>query len=212
MVDWHPEPELVWLRDGARSREALREAGAAAWEAALDYLYDHAFERAMGEPPEHDALRAQYFEPTGGEPGPAPRDPSALGVVLDEWRARIAPHTLSAYHPRSFGYFTPPPLLASVAGELLSQIAQQGVDVWHAGPVGAFVEEEVVRWLCDLVGYGPGSFGLLTSGGVMANFIGLALARDVQLTRLRGTDATRVPRPPRGRDLEGVRVYASEQT
>ncbi|HJW21109.1 MAG TPA: pyridoxal-dependent decarboxylase [Candidatus Limnocylindrales bacterium] len=212
MVDWHPEPELVWLRDGTRSREALREAGAAAWEAALDYLYDHAFERAMGEPPEHDALRARYFQPTGGEPGPAPRDPSALAVILDEWRARIAPHTLSAYHPRSFGYFTPPPLVASVAGEILSQVAQQGVDVWHAGPVGAFVEEEVVRWLCDLVGYGPGSFGLLTSGGVMANFIGLALARDVQLARLRGTDATRVPRPPRGRDLEGVRVYASEQT
>ena len=47
-------------------------------------------------------------------------------------------------------------------GELLAQITNQGVDVWHAGPFAAFVEEEVVRWLCDLVGYGERSFGLLT--------------------------------------------------
>jgi aromatic-L-amino-acid decarboxylase len=212
MADWHPEPELISVRDESRSRDALREAGAATWEAALDYLYGQAFDRAMGEPPQHDALRALYFEPTGGEPGPAPRDPVPLAAVLDEWRARIAPHTLSAYHPRSFAYFTPPPLVASVAGEILAQVAQQGVDVWHAGPVGAFVEEEVVRWLCDLVGYGPGSFGLLTSGGMMANFIAMALARDVHLARLRRPDHAAVARPPRGRDLEGVRVYASDQT
>jgi glutamate/tyrosine decarboxylase-like PLP-dependent enzyme len=127
--------------------------------------------------------------------------------VLEEFDRRIAPHTVSAYHPRSFGYFTPPPLVASVAGELLAQVAQQGVDVWHAGPIGAFMEEEVVRWLCNLVGYGADSFGILTSGGVMANFIAMALVRDVHVPRLRGDAAA-----PRGRALEGLRVYASDQT
>jgi len=92
-------------------------------------------------------------------------------------------------------------------GELLAQMANQGVDVWHAGPVAAFVEEEVVRWLCDMVGYDAGSFGLLTSGGVMANFMGMALARDVHLGRLVGAG-----RPPRGALLEGARVYTSDQT
>ena len=114
---------------------------------------------------------------------------------------------MNAQHPRQFGYFTPPPLPISIMGELLAQMANQGVDVWHAGPVAAFVEEEVVRWLCDLVGYGPASFGLLTSGGVMANFMGMALARDVHLGRLLGAG-----RAPRGALLEGVRVYTSDQT
>jgi aromatic-L-amino-acid/L-tryptophan decarboxylase len=41
---------------------------------------------------------------------------------------------------------------------------------------------------------------------VMANLIGLALARDVRLRALLGRDAA-----PRGHDLEGVRVYASDQ-
>ena len=203
---WHPEPELLGIRDAAVSREALRAAGAATWEAALDYLYDHAFVRTMSEPAGYEELRAQYFG-ADGAPGPAPRVPTPLPALLDEFRARIAPHTISAYHPRSFGYFTPPPLVASVLGEILAQVAQQGVDVWHAGPVAAFVEEEVIRWLCDLVGYGRGSFGLLTSGGVMANFIAMALARDVHATRVLGLD-----RPPRGRALESLRVYTSDQT
>ena len=63
-----------------------------------------------------------------------------------------------------------------------------------------------MRWLCDLVGYGDGSFGLLASGGVMANFIAMALVRDVHLRALTGRE-----RPPRGAALEGVRVYASDQ-
>ena len=114
---------------------------------------------------------------------------------------------MNAQHPRQFGYFTPPPLPMSMMGELLAQMTNQGVDVWHAGPVAAFVEEEVVRWLCDLVGYPAGGFGLLTSGGVMANFIAMALARDIHLGTL-----LEAGRPPRGAMLEGVRVYTSDQT
>ncbi len=203
--DWHPEPELLDVRDAATSRPALERVGARAWAAALDYLYGEALRRGMGDPPGAEALRAVYFEGTGG-PAPAPVDPRPAAEVIDEFTTRMAPHMLNAWHPRVLSYFTPPPLVMSVVGELLAQIAQQGVDVWHAGPVAAFVEEEVVRWLCDLVGYGEGSFGLLASGGVMANFMGMALARDVRLAELRGLD-----RPPRGAALEGARVYVSDQ-
>jgi aromatic-L-amino-acid decarboxylase len=202
---WHPEPELIVVREAAASRAALRAAGAATWEAALDYLYDHALERAMGEPADYGALRQRYFGPAG-RPGAAPAEPATFDQVVKEFSRRIAPHTVSAYHPRSFGYFTPPPLVASIAGEVLAQFAQQGIDIWHAGPIGAFVEEEVIRWLCDLVGYGERSFGILTSGGVMANFIAMVVVRDVHARALLGSEA-----PPRAGDLEGWRVYASDQ-
>ncbi len=203
---WHPEPELLGIRDPEASRDALQSVGEATWAAALDYLYDHALDRAMGGPAGFDELRGLYFGPAGA-PGPAPARPVPLADILDDFRTRIAPHTVSAWHPRSFGYFTPPPLVASIVGEVLSQFAQQGVDIFHAGPIAALMEEEVVRWLCDLLGYGPDSFGILTSGGVMANFIGMTLARDAHATRVLGLD-----RPPRGRALEGLRVYTSDQT
>ena len=161
--------------------------------------------RAMGEPVDYErSARRSSDHPVRRHL--RRQDPRRSRRVLDEFSTRVAPHTVSAYHPRSFGYFTPPPLLASVAGEVLAQVAQQGIDVWHAGPIGAFVEEEVLDWLCDLVGYGEGSFGILTSGGVMANFVAMAIVRDVHLSRVRGAP------PARGRALEGVRVYASDQT
>jgi aromatic-L-amino-acid decarboxylase len=160
----------------------------------------------MGDPSPYVTIRASFFGERGG-PAPAPTEPSPIAGVLAEFRDRLAGGQMNAQHPRQFGYFTPPPLPVSMMGELLAQVTNQGVDVWHAGPLATFVEEEVVRWLCDLVGYGPDAFGLLTSGGVMANFMGMALARDIHLGRLLGA-----ARPPRGGLLDDVRVYTSDQT
>ena len=203
---WHPEPELIGYRNEEASRASLERLGEATWRAALDFLYGTAVHRAMGDPAGYESLRSSYFG-ADGAPSTAPDSPTPAAAILDEFGARVANGLMNAQHPRQFGYFTPPPLPISMMGELLAQMTNQGVDVWHAGPVAAFVEEEVVRWLCDLVGYGSGSFGLLTSGGVMANFMAMAIARDVHLGRLLGKG-----RPPRGGMLDGVRVYTSDQT
>jgi aromatic-L-amino-acid decarboxylase len=203
---WHPEPALIGYGDAETSRAAMERLGADTWAAALDFLYDHATKRAMGDPAPYAALRASFFGDAGG-PAPAPARPTPIAAILDEFRDRLAGGQMNAQHSRQFGYFTPPPLPVSMMGELLAQMTNQGVDVWHAGPLATFVEEEVVRWLGDLVGYGPGAFGLLTSGGVMANIMGMTLARDIHLGRLLGAG-----RAPRGAMLEGVRVYTSDQT
>ena len=74
---WHPEPELLAIRDPETARQALRDLGAATWEAGLDYLYDQGLERAMGRDTEFAVLRSRYFGPSG-EPGPAPTGPTPL--------------------------------------------------------------------------------------------------------------------------------------
>jgi aromatic-L-amino-acid decarboxylase len=203
---WHPEPELIAYGDAAASRAAMERLATDTWAAALDFLYDHAAERAMGDPSPYATLRRSFFG-EGGGPAPAPVSPTPIASILDEFRDRLAGGQMNAQHPRQFGYFTPPPLPVSMMGELLAQMTNQGVDVWHAGPLATFVEEEVVRWLCDLIGYGEASFGLLTSGGVMANFMGMTLARDIHLGRVLAAG-----RAPRGAMLENVRVYTSDQT
>ena len=199
-----PEPELVDLRNPDVSRPALEELGREVWGEALDWLFGLAMARPI-HPEPYPESRRRSFGPSG-EPAAAPDTGEPAAEVLREFRERIAPMTYGPHHPGSFGYFTPPPLPMSIAGEVLAQWTQQGVDVWHAGPGGAFVEEEVVRWLRDLVGLPAGSWGVLTSGGVMANLMALAAAREVHLRALRdGLE-------PRGAHLEGVRVYASDQT
>jgi aromatic-L-amino-acid decarboxylase len=205
--DWSPEPELVDFSDPERSRASLEAFGDAVWREALDWLYNEAMKRPIRRAAYPEARRT-FFGPLA-EPAPAPSAPEPWPDVLAEFRERVAPATYNAQHPGSFSYFTPPPLPMSIGGEVLTQWLHQGIDVWHAGPIGAFVEEEVVAWLRSLIGFGEGTWGVLTSGGVMANIMAMAVARDIHLSELRGLDAGE--KQPRGSALEGVRVYASDQ-
>jgi glutamate/tyrosine decarboxylase-like PLP-dependent enzyme len=195
-----PDPLLLDMH-GLGAHEALERFGADVWGEALDWLRREAATRPM-RPDPYPASRRRFFG-ASELPASAPQMGSPAVEVLREFRERVAPATFNAQFPGSFSYFTPPPLAMSIGGEVLAQWLQQGVDVWHAGPVGAFVEEEVVTWLRELVGLPAGGWGVLTSGGVMANLMALALARDVGL---RDGDE-----PPRGSRLDGVRIYASDQ-
>ena len=150
---WHPEPELIGYGD-AGARAAMERLGADTWATALDFLYDQAAHRAMGDPSPYAALAGVVLRrDPAARRRPRPR-PRPIADILAEFRDRLAGGQMNAQHPRQFGYFTPPPLPVSMMGELLAQMTNQGVDVWHAGPLATFVEEEVVRWLCDLIGYG----------------------------------------------------------
>jgi aromatic-L-amino-acid decarboxylase len=200
---WHQEPELFDL-GGDGTRQKLEDLGQQAWTLALDYLYEEALVRPVG-PDSYPDLRERFFGPSK-RPSRAPAEPSLSGDVLAEIRERLLPYLYNAYHPRSFSYFTPPPLVMSIVGELLSQWFHQGIDVFHAGPVGALVEEEVTCWLVELVGLGERARAVLTSGGVMANLMAVTVARDRHLASLLETKG-----PPRGASLETARVYVSDQ-
>jgi glutamate/tyrosine decarboxylase-like PLP-dependent enzyme len=201
---WHPEPELIGFRD-VEARAALEELGRATWAEALDWLYGEAMRRPVAAEG-YEALRRAFYGPSNDPAGP-PDGGAPSADVLAEFRERIAPHLYAAQHPGSYSYFTPPPLPMSIAGEVLSQWVNQGVDIFQAGPVAAFVEEEVTTWLRRLVGFDDAGWGVLTSGGVMANIMAMTVARDIHLARV-----LKVADPPRGGALEGARVYASDQT
>jgi glutamate/tyrosine decarboxylase-like PLP-dependent enzyme len=201
--EWHPEPDLIDFHDPS-SREALQRLGDETWTTALDYLFDEAMSRPVG-PLDYPELRRAYFGESGA-PARAPVEPTTSGEVLREVRERMVPYAYNAHHPRSFSYFTTPPLPIAVAGEVLAAWLHQSVDVFHASPIGTFVEEEVTTWLRDLVGVGSDGWSVLTSGGVMANLMALTVMRDVALAARLGLTS-----PPRGAKLEGVRVYCSDQ-
>ena len=67
-------------------------------------------------------------------PATAPVEPSTSSGSSTQFADRLASMQMNSQHPRQFGYFTPPPLPMSIMGELLTQVTNQGVDVWHAGP------------------------------------------------------------------------------
>ena len=104
------------------------------------------------------------------------------GISSDEILARfnsdIAAHAMGVPSPRYYGQFNPTPLPIGVWADALCSSLNQNAGAWRNGPTSAIIEARVMRWLCDLIGYGSASFGTLASGGSEANLIALKCARD----------------------------------
>ena len=109
---------------------------------------------------------------------PLPEKGIALEEILARFREEIAPNAMGVPSPRYFGQFNPTPLPIGVWADALSSMLNQNAGAWRNGPTSAMIEARVIRWLCDLLNYGPKSFGTLASGGSEANLIALKCARD----------------------------------
>jgi len=98
--------------------------------------------------------------------------------ILAQFTSDVLPHAMQVASPRYYGQFNPTPLPIGVWADVLSSSLNQNAGAWRNGPTSAMIEARVVRWLCDLIDYGPKSFGVLASGGTEANLIALKCARD----------------------------------
>jgi aromatic-L-amino-acid decarboxylase len=104
------------------------------------------------------------------------------GITTEEILVRFTKDVLAdamqVASPRYYGQFNPTPLPIGVWADALSSVLNQNAGAWRNGPTSAMIEARVLRWLCELIGYGPQSFGVLASGGTEANLIALKCARD----------------------------------
>jgi len=108
---------------------------------------------------------------------PLPRDPQSVGDVLARLERDVLPDCNRLTHPRSMGHQVSAPLPVAVWTEALTAAVNQSGAVWEMSPVGTVIETQVIRWMCDLTGYGPDAGGTFTSGGTEATFAGLLAAR-----------------------------------
>ena len=82
------------------------------------------------------------------------------GRPLEEVLARLShdvlPDCNRLTHPRSMGHQVSAPLPVAVWTEALTAALNQSGAVCEMSPVGTIIETQVVRWMCDLAGFGPG--------------------------------------------------------
>ncbi len=109
---------------------------------------------------------------------PFPETGISIDEILDRFSNDVAPHAMQVPSPRYYGQFNPTPLPIGVWADALCSSLNQNAGAWRNGPTSAMIEARVMRWLCELLGYGPKSFGTLASGGSEANLIALKCARD----------------------------------
>src|SRR4030095_4307790 len=94
---------------------------------------------------------------------PLPRDGAPLDALLEEIERKIVPNSTHVGHPGYLGLITPSPAPAGVIGDLWASALNQNVGAYSIGPAAVALERRVVRWLGDLVGFGAGAGGHLTS-------------------------------------------------
>src|SRR5438132_7879281 len=119
---------------------------------------------------------------------PLPEDGISVEEILDRFTRDIAPHAMQVPSPRYYGQFNPTPLPIGVWADALCSALNQNAGAWRNGPTSAIIEDRAIRWLCELLGYGPGAFGVLASGGSEANLIALTCARDSVADNITGLD------------------------
>ena len=107
-----------------------------------------------------------------------PENPEPFEDVLQELQKQLFPYCTHVGHPGYMGLITPSPNPVGIIGDFICSALNQNLGVYSIGPSAVAMERQTVRWLTNLAGYGPRAGGNLTSGGMMANFIGLKLARD----------------------------------
>jgi aromatic-L-amino-acid decarboxylase len=84
-------------------------------------------------------------------------------------------------HPASGGYLAYIPgggLYHAALGDYLAAVSDKYAGVFFAGPGPVRMENLLVRWVADLVGYPEGAAGNIASGGSIANLTAITTARD----------------------------------
>jgi glutamate/tyrosine decarboxylase-like PLP-dependent enzyme len=136
---------------------------------------------------------------------PLPLEGVGFGEIFERMARDLIPHAMNIPSPRYFGLFNPTPLPVAVWADAVASAINQNGAAWRNSPSMSVVEARVLHWLCQLIGYGPESFGTLTSGGSEANLVGLKCARDYAVEGARDSGL-------RAQGSGGqLVVYASEQ-
>ena len=102
--------------------------------------------------------------------------------LLDEATDLLFEHSLFNGHPRFWGYITGAAAPMGMLADFLAAAVNPNVGAAVLSPMATEIEAQTIRWLAELIGYPRHCGGLLVSGGNMANFVGLLVARQVKAT------------------------------
>ncbi len=107
---------------------------------------------------------------------PLPEESTSKEDLLEEFEKEIIPNSFHLGNPGYYGLFNPTPTTIGIFAETLSAMLNQNVAAWNHGPAATEIEVQVIRWMCDAMGYGPKAFGTLTNGGSLANYTAVKIA------------------------------------
>lgn len=173
--------------------EAYRALAHRMLDESLDYLRDVRERPTWTPTPE--AVRSEIRDEA------VPRTGLGDEAVYESFLRLVRPYPNGNIHPRFWGWVMGTGSPQAAMADFLSSVVNPQMGGIDHSPI--YIEQQVVRWYAELMGFPPTAGGILISGGTMANVLGLAVARRQRAgwdVRVKGTYGG----PP-------LRVYASAE-
>ncbi len=109
---------------------------------------------------------------------PVPATPSSPEDVYRQFKKSVLPYNMGNVHPRFWAWYMGNGTISGVMGDFWASVMNPNLG--GANHSAIEVEKQVVNWLKEIMEYPASASGLLVSGGSMANYAGLAVARNVK--------------------------------
>lgn len=106
---------------------------------------------------------------------PLPRKPQSIDQIIDCYSNFLLPYGNGNLHPRFYGWLHGAGNLYGALGEFSAALIN--ANLGGRDHVAHHIEEQVLSWSKNLLGFPANSSGLLTSGTSLATLIALAVAR-----------------------------------
>jgi glutamate/tyrosine decarboxylase-like PLP-dependent enzyme len=107
---------------------------------------------------------------------PVPREPAGADAVYQEFLETVLPYPMGNIHPRFWAWYMGNGTVLGALADFLAAIMNPNLG--GGNHVANLVEGQVVNWMKEMLDFPVNSSGLLVSGASMANFVGLAVARN----------------------------------
>jgi aromatic-L-amino-acid decarboxylase len=161
-----PTPVSDFSWSAQRATEWMDRA-AALWRELLETLPSKPVARAWGDGEVRKAVARDV-----------PAEPLSDREIFGYLRELMLQYSVYPGHPRFMGYISGPGTVPGAVGDLLAAALNQNLGGWRLSPGATEIELALIQWFAGRFGLPEGSGGLLLSGGAMANFTCLKVARD----------------------------------
>jgi aromatic-L-amino-acid/L-tryptophan decarboxylase len=108
----------------------------------------------------------------------APREPEGADSVYQEFVENILPYPMGTIHPRFWSWYMGSGTVFGALADFMASITNSNLG--GGNHAAGMVEEQVINWIKQMIDFPKEASGLLVSGGSMANFVGLTVARNTK--------------------------------
>ena len=116
--------------------------------------------------------------------------PAELAALLETLDTAVMHEGINPASGGHLGYIPGGGVYPAALGDFLADVSNRYSGISYASPGAVAIEQLLVKWMCELVGFPASAGGDLTSGGSIANLSAIVTARETMNIRARDVETS----------------------